>query len=58
MNAQVKFSNGANFRDLPSDFWKRILNDEQLRDCTNLEKILAGCEIIAALEEMDELLAA
>jgi hypothetical protein len=58
MNARANFSNGTTFRDIPADFWKRILNDEQLCECSNLEKILAGCEMIAALDEMDELLAA
>jgi len=41
----------------PSDFWERILNDDQLRGCDDLEKLLAGCEIIAALDHV-ELLAA
>ena len=31
-------------------FWKRILNDAELRECDNLEKLLAGCEIIAVLD--------
>ena len=38
-------------------FWKRILNDEQLRECDNLEKLLAGCEIIAVLDGRDLLAA-
>ena len=38
-------------------FWKRILNDEKLRECDNLEKLLAGCEIIAALDGRDLLAA-
>jgi hypothetical protein len=40
-----------------SRFWKRILNDEKLRECDNLEKLLAGCEIIAALDGRDLLAA-
>ena len=38
-------------------FWKRILNDEELRECDNLEKLLAGCEIIAVLDGRDLLAA-
>jgi hypothetical protein len=40
-----------------ADFWLRILRDEQLRHCDNLQKLLVGCEIIAALDSV-ELLAA
>jgi hypothetical protein len=39
------------------DFWTRILRDEQLRDCDNLQKLLIGCEIIAALDAVDLLAA-
>jgi hypothetical protein len=38
-------------------FWLRLLNDDDLRDCNDLEKIVIGCEIIAALDAV-ELLAA
>ena len=38
-------------------FWKRILNHEELRECDNLEKLLAGCEIIAVLDGRDLLAA-
>ena len=40
-----------------TDFWLRILRDEQLRDCDNLQKLLVGCEIIAALDGVDLLAA-
>ena len=36
-----------------TDFWQCIFRDEQLRHCDNLEKLLAGCEIIAALDGVD-----
>jgi hypothetical protein len=36
-----------------ADFWLCILGDEQLDDCDNLEKLLVGCEIIAALDDAD-----
>ncbi len=39
------------------DFWLRLLNDETLSACDDLEKIVIGCEIIAALDAV-ELLAA
>jgi hypothetical protein len=38
-------------------FWFRILRDEQLRDCDDLQKLLVGCEIIAALDGVDLLAA-
>jgi hypothetical protein len=38
-------------------FWERIANEEELRDCASLEKLLAGCEIIAALDGVDLLAA-
>jgi hypothetical protein len=40
-----------------ANFWLRLLNDETLSDCDDLEKIVIGCEIIAALDAV-ELLAA
>jgi hypothetical protein len=39
------------------NFWLRILRDEQLRNCDNLQKLLVGCEIIAALDGVDLLVA-
>lgn len=42
---------------LASDFWLRLLNDETLSHCDNLEKLLVGCELIAAVDAV-ELLAA
>ncbi len=38
-------------------FWQRLLEEEELRDCAPLEKLLAGCEIIAALDGLDLLAA-
>ena len=43
---------------IPANFWELFLKDEQLAGCNNLEKLLAGCEVIAALDHIDELLAA
>jgi hypothetical protein len=40
-----------------TNFWFRILMDEELGDCDNLQKLLAGCEIIAALDAVDLLAA-
>jgi hypothetical protein len=39
-------------------FWLRLLNDETLSDCDGLEKIVIGCEIIAAVDSIDLLAAA
>ncbi|HMJ06309.1 MAG TPA: hypothetical protein VK474_08655 [Chthoniobacterales bacterium] len=38
-------------------FWSRILADGTLQQCENLEKLLVGCEIIAALDDLDLLAA-
>ncbi len=38
-------------------FWQRLLNEEELQSCEPLEKILVGCEIIAALDGVDLLAA-
>jgi hypothetical protein len=40
-----------------TDFWLRLFQDEELRDCDNLQKLLVGCEIIAALDGVDLLAA-
>ena len=39
------------------NFWQQIANDEALRDLHPLEKLLAGCEIIAAVDDLDLLAA-
>lgn len=39
------------------NFWARILEDEILSDCDNLQKLVVGCEIIAALDAVDLLAA-
>jgi hypothetical protein len=39
------------------NFWTRILGDEMLRDCDDLQKLVVGCEIIAALDGCDLLAA-
>ena len=38
-------------------FWMRIINDGALQNCNDLEKLLAGCEVIAALDDLDLLAA-
>jgi len=42
---------------ISGDFWLRLLNDEQLSACDDLEKLVIGCEIIAALDTADLLAA-
>jgi hypothetical protein len=44
-------------RSVGEDFWSRLLSDKELGDCDDLQKLLIGCEIIAALDAV-ELLAA
>jgi hypothetical protein len=39
------------------NFWSRILGDENLSDCDDLQKLVVGCEIIAALDGVDLLAA-
>jgi hypothetical protein len=34
-------------------FWERLVEKEELQGCDALEKLLAGCEIIAALDSVD-----
>jgi len=40
----------TDFRD---GFWMRLLTDEELRDYDDLQKLVIGCEIIAALDALD-----
>ena len=44
--------------ELPEGFWLRLFNREELRDYDDLEKIVIGCELIAALDSVDLLAAA
>ena len=48
----------GNSNNVASDFWLRLLNDEALTECDDLEKLLIGCELIAALDAVDLLAAA
>ncbi len=41
----------------PLSFWQRLLEEEELQSCDPLEKLLVGCEIIAALDGVDLLAA-
>ena len=45
--AVVDFPNPKPHR---ADFWLHLVNDEALQDCDDLEKLIIGCEIIAALD--------
>ena len=44
-------------RPAAENFWFRILTDEELGGCDDLQKLLVGCEIIAALDAVDLLAA-
>jgi len=37
----------------PLSFWERLAEKEELQGCEALEKLLIGCEIIAALDGVD-----
>jgi hypothetical protein len=39
--------------EIGGDFWLRFLNDEALRHCADLEKIVIGCELIATLDSVE-----
>jgi hypothetical protein len=41
----------------PATFWPRILKGRALQDCADLEKLLIGCEMIVALDDLDLLAA-
>ncbi|HEY4284556.1 MAG TPA: hypothetical protein VGM62_15950 [Chthoniobacterales bacterium] len=48
----------ATSRRIAANFWQNFLKEEQLLNCNNLEKLIAGCEVIVALDQVEELLAA
>jgi hypothetical protein len=56
MTLNAEFSRDGNDGNALS-FWQRILTEEELQHCGALEKLLAGCEIIAALDGVDLLAA-
>ena len=58
MSSTIDFFGQSEFRAVSPNFWERILGDEQLKNCSDLEKLLAGCEMIAALDRVELLLAA
>jgi hypothetical protein len=37
----------------PPGFWQQLLTDHFMEGRADLEKLLAGCEIIAALDDLD-----
>jgi hypothetical protein len=57
MKSPVDFFGQPEFHVVTPTFWERILSNEELRECDNLEKLLAGCEIIAVLDGRDLLAA-
>ena len=58
MSSTIDFFGHSEFRAIAPNFWERVLNDEALNNCSDLEKLLAGCELIAALDAIELLLAA
>ena len=53
MNNLTDFSGRPESRRASSTFWERIVSDQELQNRTDLEKLLAGCEIIAAVDRVD-----
>jgi len=58
MNAPLDLFGHSSLRAITPNFWERLANDEQLQDCSALEKLVAGCELIAALDQIELLRAA
>ena len=58
MNSTLDLFGQSSLRAVAPNFWERLVNDEQLQDCSSLEKLIAGCELIAALDQIELLLAA
>ena len=46
------------FEAVAASFWQRFINDCALQDCDALEKLVAGCELIAAVDDLELLAAA
>jgi hypothetical protein len=57
MNEPVDLFGQSEFRAAGPGFWERFLNSESVSELSDLEKLLAGCEIIAALDGTNLLLA-
>jgi hypothetical protein len=38
---------------VPPDFWVRLLQDESMKALSDLERLVTGCEIIAALDDLE-----
>jgi hypothetical protein len=47
----------SRFETAAEHFWLRFINDGALANCGDLEKLVAGCEVIAALDDLDLLAA-
>ena len=58
MPTQIDPFGQSSLRAVPANFWERIIHDEQLSECSPLEKLLIGCELIATLDQVDLLQAA
>ena len=56
MNQAVDLFGQSEFRADAPGFWEKFLNNESVRELSDLEKLLAGCEIIAALDATNLLL--
>ena len=57
MSEPVDLFGQSEFRAVAPNFWQRFLNIESVSELSDLEKLLAGCEMIIALDETNLLLA-
>jgi hypothetical protein len=53
VNHPVDLFGESQFRAASPGFWEKFLNKESLCELSDLEKLLAGCELIAALDDSD-----
>jgi hypothetical protein len=53
VNQTVDLFGDSEFRAATPNFWERFLNTDSVRELDDFEKLLAGCEIIAALDGID-----
>ncbi len=58
MTSTIPAFEQSKFRTVTPNFWESFLGDESLKSCSDLAKLVAGCELIAALDGVELLLAA
>jgi hypothetical protein len=53
MDQPVDLFGQSEFRAAAPGFWEKFLSNESVRELSDLEKLLAGCEILVALDGLD-----